>query len=49
MDSFKKIDVDKGLSNYLDGGLRSQLIINYINSSIYVVLWKRIENYLIHK
>lgn len=49
MDSFKKIVVDKGLSNYLGRGLRTRLILNCINSSIYVVLWKRIENYLIHK
>ena len=46
-DSFKEIIGNKGISSYIGRGLGTRVFLNCINSSIYVILWKRFESYFI--
>ena len=43
IDIFKEIVQSKGIGNYLGREMGTRLLLNCLNSSIYVVLWKRFE------
>ena len=45
LQALKEIKMSKGWGNFYFRGLGAKLILNGLNSSMFLVLWKKLENY----